>query len=290
MICLVQTSMSLRPTSLALLLLTAVVALLPGQAGAASDERQTAHLRSRLVAAETAAMPGSTLRLGLLFEHDVHWHTYWRNPGDSGLKTEVEWVLPDGVQFLGIDWPAPERFVLSEDIVNFGYSGRTLLPMRLSLSADYAGDVLPLTLKARWLICEHECIPGKAEYTMSLPVQRRGAATVDQRWAADFARSAARQPQALTIDASLRATADALQLTLRGERVPADLAQWTLFPIAEELIAYNRLPQWQAQAGQWQTPLKRSDYFATLPAQSDWVLVKGEQALWFTARAETTSK
>ena len=280
-----QASLSQKPALLAVVLLAAATALLPDQADAASDERQTAHLRSRLVAAETAVRPGTTLMLGLLFEHDEHWHTYWRNPGDSGLKTEVEMSLPDGLQFHGIDWPAPERFVLSEDITNFGYSGRRLLPLRVTVPANFSGDNLPITVKARWLICEHECIPGKAEYTMNLPVQRDAAAVTDARWAADFADSAVRQPQPAAIEAVLQTTSDALQLTLSGSAVPTNLADWTLFPVAEEVIDYGSAPVWQARAGQWQTQLTRSDYFSQLPTGSEWLLVKGKQALVFTARA-----
>lgn len=253
---------------------------------AVSAPKQTAHLRSQLVAADTAVRPGGTLQLGLLFEHDEHWHTYWRNPGDSGLKTEVELSLPDGVQFHGIDWPAPERFVLSPEITNFGYSGRTLLPMRLTVPASYASENFSIQLKARWLICEHECIPGKAEYQLSLPVQRTGAASPDARWVADFARSAARQPQPAAITATLQLTADGVQLNLAGDAIPRDLANWNLFPVVEELIDYGTLPNWQLRSGEWQTSLQRSDYFTDLPERSEWLLVKGDQALMFTADAK----
>ncbi len=254
---------------------------------AASELRQTQHLQSRLVVAQTTAQPGSVLTVGLLLEHDPHWHTYWRNPGDSGLKTEIELSVPAGVQVSGIDWPAPERFPLSETIVNFGYSGRTLLPVRLSVPANFAGDRLLISAKARWLICESECIPGTADYALSVPVQATGTPQVDEHWRSDFARSALRQPQPSAIEAVLRADNDgALLLTLAGADVPSELASWTLFPLAEELISYSVLPRWQLLAGSWQTPLKRSDYFAGLPTRSDWLLVKGDRALLFTAQAE----
>src|SRR5688500_5814676 len=96
-------------------------------ATAASPPVRTDHLQSRLVAGTTAAVPGTRLMLGLLLEHDPHWHTYSRNPGDSGLPTELELTLPDGVLAEPIAWPHPQRFELAE-IVNFGYGGRRLLP------------------------------------------------------------------------------------------------------------------------------------------------------------------
>ncbi len=279
--------MSVHPTlHLWIALLTLGLAMAPSRGHGASEERQTAHLRSRVVAAEMAAQPGQTVTLGLLFEHDEHWHTYWRNPGDSGLKTEVEMRLPDGVQFLGIDWPAPQRFELGE-LVNFGYDGRTLLPLRLAIPADYNADTLPIAINARWLICESECIPGKADYALTLPVQRGGTVAVDPRWRADFARSARRQPQPAVMAATLRANGDGLLLTLTGADLPEELSDWILFPVAEELIAYGPRPRWQRRDAAWQAILIRSDYFTALPTNSDWLLVNGDRALAFRASADS---
>lgn len=274
-----------RPMTLRFLFLS-LLALSWSLTGLAASEPQlTDHLRSQLVAAETAAQPGRTLDIGLLFEHDEHWHTYWVNPGDSGLKTEVELTLPEGVSASGIQWPAPQRFLLGE-LVNFGYDGRTLLPMQLTIPADYAASTLPITVSARWLICEHECIPGKADYRFELPVAN--AAEPDSRWAEDFAKARARQPQSMDIAANISEHEDnTLQMTLNGADLPENLSDWTLFPIAEELIAYGPLPQWQPAGQGWQTALTRSDYYQRLPETSDWLLVQGDRALRFTATASS---
>ena len=119
----------------ALVLLAALPA--PAVVAGASPPVQTDHLQSRLVAETTAAVPGTRLTLGLLLEHDPRWHTYWSNPGDSGLPTTLEFTLPDGVVAEQIAWPHPERFELS-GIVNFGYGGRRLLPISITLPAGYA--------------------------------------------------------------------------------------------------------------------------------------------------------
>ena len=41
--------------------------------------------------------PGKPVWLGLAIDHQPHWHTYWKNPGDSGLPTTLQWQLPAGV-------------------------------------------------------------------------------------------------------------------------------------------------------------------------------------------------
>ena len=36
--------------------------------------------------------------IGIKFDLDNGWHTYWRNPGDSGGPLEVKWNLPNNLE------------------------------------------------------------------------------------------------------------------------------------------------------------------------------------------------
>ena len=78
------------------------------------------HVAVELIAERTALVPGGTAWLGLRLRHDPHWHTYWINPGDSGLETRLKWTLPPGFQAGAIAWPAPRRLAAGE-LTNFGY-------------------------------------------------------------------------------------------------------------------------------------------------------------------------
>jgi len=79
---------------------------------------------ARLVPEAATIMPGGTLWVDLHLDIAPGWHTYWRNPGDSGLPTEIAWELPAGFSAGEIAWPAPERFVVGT-IGNYGYHGST---------------------------------------------------------------------------------------------------------------------------------------------------------------------
>jgi thiol:disulfide interchange protein len=261
---------------LALLPLLAAL-LVPVAAAAASPPVRTDHLQSQLVAESTAAVPGTTLTLGLLLEHDPHWHTYWRNPGDSGLPTEMALTLPEGVTAAPIAWPHPQRFVLS-DIVNFGYGDRRLLPVSISIPADYAGRTLPVRAAANWLICEVECIPGKAEYALELPVAPNTEA--DARWTNDFAATRANQPRASEATLTVADDGDAIALTLAGLDATATPAQWQWFPETAEVVANGAQPQWQRAADDWQARWPKSEYFNALPANVALVAVDGDGAAW----------
>ncbi|HEY6087700.1 MAG TPA: protein-disulfide reductase DsbD domain-containing protein, partial [Burkholderiaceae bacterium] len=78
----------------------------PWLAQAATAVVTTEQVRAELVAhAPEGIAPGKPFWLGLQIEHQPHWHTYWKNPGDSGLPTTLSWQLPAGVTAGDIDWP-----------------------------------------------------------------------------------------------------------------------------------------------------------------------------------------
>ena len=58
---------------------------------------KTEHVEAELVSEMRAVVAGQSSWVALRLKHAKDWHTYWRNPGDSGLPTKIEWKLPDGV-------------------------------------------------------------------------------------------------------------------------------------------------------------------------------------------------
>lgn len=256
----------------------ALLALCFGQlALASSPVLRTDHLNSRLVAATTAVVPGETLQVGLLLEHDPHWHTYWQNAGDSGSATQMAFTLPLDFTASDIRWPIPERIPVL-GLVNYGYSNRALLPVDVRVPAGLKADSITLTLKADWLICEEECIPGEGEYAITLPVA--ATAELDTRWAQDFARAEARQPKSDSwIQARYQVEGDTLVLHFSGHDLPADIRDWTLFPGISQLITNAATPIWQQTSNGWQATLPLSEYFAGSPAVFPVLLAKGDTGL-----------
>ncbi len=86
-----------------------VVALaLVGAAAAFAAPVKTEHVEAELVADRAALVPGGELTVALRLAIAPGWHTYWRNPGDSGLPTTIAWQLPAGITAGPIEWPAPQ--------------------------------------------------------------------------------------------------------------------------------------------------------------------------------------
>ncbi len=151
----------------------------------------TGQVRAELLAhAPQGVAPGATVWLGLRLQHAPQWHTYWKNPGDSGLPTELSWTLPAGVSAGAVDWPTPRKFPLGT-LANYGYEGTVLLPVPLTIAQAPSGATLPITLEATWLACRQECIPEEGRFTLNLPVQGSTASH-----AAEFDAALARRPVA----------------------------------------------------------------------------------------------
>ncbi|SEK86353.1 thiol:disulfide interchange protein DsbD [Roseateles sp. YR242] len=148
-------------------------------ASSAVDRASTDEVSVRLLTASRTVQPGQTLLLGLEQRISPHWHTYWRNPGDSGQPTSISWDLPAGAQASDIHWPAPQRFDVGP-ITNYGYENQTLLLTEVKLPASLTpGQTIQLKADATWLVCREECIPQQATLTLHLPVAAQAAASED---------------------------------------------------------------------------------------------------------------
>ena len=180
--------------------------LLPAAVLAAAGESvATDNVKARLVSEVNGVVPGGSFWVALEFDIRDGWHTYWRNPGDSGQATTLVWKLPPGVSAGGIVWTAPHRFELPP-LVNYGYAKHAVHLVKISTPADLpAGVPLELQAKASWLVCADVCIPESADLRLLLPVGAH-AATLDAAAAPLFAAARAQLPDAApaAADASVR--------------------------------------------------------------------------------------
>ena len=128
-----------------------------------------------LVSETTHLVPGETAWVGLHIKIRPGWHTYWRNPGDSGLPTKIAWSLPNGIAAGDIHWPIPEKFAFGP-LAGFGYKNETLLMVPLAVGAGVgAGEEAKVTANADWLMCADVCVPERATFSLTLPVADRAA-------------------------------------------------------------------------------------------------------------------
>jgi len=247
-------------------------AALLAAAGIAAAPVQTDHVGVELVSARTALVPGRSATLGLRFVHEPHWHTYWINPGDSGLATKLSWQLPAGFHAGEILWPTPQRFDVG-GLFNFGYNGDALLPVQLDVPASAKpGSNAQLAVEARWLVCREECIPGKATLTLDLPIAAEAA--TDPRWQGAFAAARAAQPQpAAGWTGTAQDNGDRIDVELAGANLPHATAL-DAFIVQRQVVGYAP-PQVTHGANALSLSFTKSEYFTGAPAALDLLLIDG---------------
>ncbi|MFT3931028.1 MAG: protein-disulfide reductase DsbD family protein [Spongiibacteraceae bacterium] len=137
---------------------------------AVTDRAATEQVAAQLIASVDSVYPGEKIWIGLQQKIIPHWHTYWINPGDSGLPTKITWQLPPGATAGAIEWPAPTRFDL-EGITNYGYSDEVVLLTQIALPSTLAvGKASEIAAKVDWLVCADVCIPQTVDLSINLPV------------------------------------------------------------------------------------------------------------------------
>ena len=163
-------------------------------------------VKAGLIAETGSIAADATLWVDLHLEIEPGWHVYWRNPGDSGLPTALDWTLPDGFAAGPMLWPVPEHFV-QNGIGNYGYAGRAdlLVPIKAAKNVA-AGQTVRLAAEASWLVCADICIPGGAKLSLSLPVESQPAAA-DPAAAPLLAAARSRLPQPARFETRFEARA-----------------------------------------------------------------------------------
>ncbi len=205
-------------------------------AAAEAEIVRTPHVEAELVAGTAAARPGGTVHVALRHKIKPGWHTYWRNPGDSGEPTRLTWALPQGWSAGEIIWPRPERQPIGP-LVYYGYSGEVLLPVAVRVPATArTGETVRLTAKADWLVCADICVPEEATLSLDMPVVAGPAAPHPEHGEAVTAALAAAPKRGLLTGAAAL-EGGRLKLAVLGAPVSGrHIAQAYFFPYDGALI------------------------------------------------------
>ena len=271
------------------------LALASALKGGASHVVKTDQVRAELlVHAPKGIQAGSTFWLGLQIEHQPQWHTYWQNPGDSGLPTQMQWQLPTGLQAGEIAWPLPKKIPIGT-LANYGYEGRLLLSVPITVSANFQFPPtggLPLRLQADWLVCRQECIPQEGQFGLNLP---SNAPQTQHTQLFEAAR--ALSPQALPqlnpsgnwiSGGQTTVSDDGQQLSLQVHGLPAGWRGQTLiaFPITANVV-HNAAKPSQGQDKGWTQSWQGAVWRAQIPVSPErgdspktmrWVIAAGQES------------
>jgi thiol:disulfide interchange protein/DsbC/DsbD-like thiol-disulfide interchange protein len=244
-----------------------------------SATSNTPQVQAELTAhAPQGVQAGQVVWVGLQMTHQPEWHTYWRNPGDSGLPTQLEFNLPAGVQAGDIAWPLPHK-LQAGNLTNYGFDNTALLAVPLTVSQQFkpsAHNTLDIQLHASWLVCRMECIPQEGDFALSIPVNSSYAPH-----ARAFASALAQQPKTLP-SAKVSSHFEGRHLIVQISGLPADLQgkKLEVYPEAPELVASatdehpEATQSWQGD--RWTVQLPLSNLRQGNPTQLGLLLTQGQ--------------
>jgi thiol:disulfide interchange protein/DsbC/DsbD-like thiol-disulfide interchange protein len=229
----------------------------------ARDVAKVDQVHIRLIAEQQALVAGQRQWFGLVLNHEPGWHTYWRNPGDSGLATTASWRLQDERGATSVEprlisqaWPTPSRLAVGP-LANYGYENQVVLGFELEIPKGLNGS-RRLIAEVNWLVCKDVCIPGEAKLAIALPVVASAQQAPPGRDAPLFAEMRGRLPvqadwgQGVAIDAQ----ANALVLWGQGDW---QSRQGLWFVELEELTNPAAGQSWFAQPQGWLVKIPLSE-------------------------------
>ncbi|MEE4295570.1 MAG: protein-disulfide reductase DsbD domain-containing protein [Wenzhouxiangella sp.] len=248
---------------------------------------QRPHIEVELVSETLSIQSGEPFRVGLRMLPEQGWHTYWINPGDSGLPIVMDWTLEAGTEVSQVDWPYPQRLPIGH-LVNYGYEGEHLLPVTITPPAGLSsGEDFTIDLYADWLVCKVECIPGDAHLRLTLPV-RDQVPPINPRTKSLFEWADRRLPEAAAWDSFF--STDGGQLSIQVE-IDRDLPSqgWLFFPAEENIIDHAESSFITFDGGLIQISTPLSTYFTGAPDELPFVLVHPDTGTAFSLKASADS-
>ena len=238
---------------------------------ACSESSASEHMKLELISEQDAIVPGQQLWMGIRFDLQDGWHTYWMNPGDSGEAPRIEWQLPAGFRAGTIQWPFPAR-LCTPPLVDYGYEHQVLLMAAVQVPSRWReAEIETITARVRYLVCREVCIPGEERLQLTLPVRGRAAnSSLGHMFDVTRQRLPQRAPGNWKI--SVASLANEFALNLRAEKL---LGSVQFFPVNEEQIENAALQRTSPIPGGVRLHLLKSKHLLKPVSRLEGVLVVG---------------
>ncbi|MGD9347469.1 MAG: protein-disulfide reductase DsbD family protein [Candidatus Aminicenantes bacterium] len=243
----------------------------------ATISQESANVNVGLTTEIKSIQPGRSFSVGLFFKLEKGWHTYWLNPGDSGLPVAISWKLPPGFIHGDIQWPYPS-LLGTDSVANFGYEEEVLLITDIRASPDAnIGETIKIEAEVEWLVCKEECLPGHAVLSVNLPVDAKEPA-FDPVWKAKFTDTRKKLP-VLSQDWPVHAAIEKDHLFLQVRHAPwfkDDMLEIYFFPEQAELFDHSEPQIVKNNDNGYTIQVKLSKLAQKFPSKLEGVLVSDQ--------------
>lgn len=154
-------------------------------------------IQMHLILENETIQPGKPFWVAVKMQLKDGWHSYWKNPGDAGVATAINWQLPEGFTAGAIQWPLPKRFAVSA-VIGYGYDSEVILLTQITPPTSIAeGQKFTLKANVSWLVCSDDsCLPGEAQTDLTVSVNN-ATPQISRPAAEVFARGRALLPKTI---------------------------------------------------------------------------------------------
>ena len=166
------------------------------------------------------------------FDLEKNWHTYWKNPGDSGEPASFEWDLPEGFEISEAMWPTPE-LIPYPPLTTFGYTDQLELLFKLSLPEEVKENSV-IAVSSKWLVCADVCIPQEGSVSFDL-------FKANQAYPSQIEQLLSKIKQKIPLDNGKTITSkiEEDRLVLNLEELGLDITDAYFFPFRKDVIDYS---------------------------------------------------
>tara|TARA_B100000575_G_scaffold162649_1_gene129983 strand:- start:778 stop:2835 length:2058 start_codon:yes stop_codon:yes gene_type:complete len=134
--------------------------------GLSSDWVESDKSKVRLISSKTNSDNLNSIFLGLEYQLEPGWKTYWKSPGSGGFPQTIVWNNSENVSDIEINWPTPSKFEIL-GLTSIGYENHVIFPLKINLLDKY--KIAKINLNINYLVCENICIPGNANLYLEIP-------------------------------------------------------------------------------------------------------------------------
>ena len=166
------------------------------------------------------------------FDLEKNWHTYWKNPGDSGEPASFEWDLPEGFEISEAIWPTPE-LIPYPPLTTFGYTDQLELLFKLSLPEGVKENSV-IAVSSKWLVCADVCIPQEGSVSFDL-------FKANQTYPSQIEQLLSKIKQKIPLDNGKTITSkiEEDRLVLNLKELGFDITDAYFFPFRKDVIDYS---------------------------------------------------
>ena len=166
------------------------------------------------------------------FDLEKNWHTYWKNPGDSGEPASFEWDLPEGFEISEAMWPTPE-LIPYPPLTTFGYTDQLELLFKLLLPEGVKENSV-IAVSSKWLVCADVCIPQEGSVSFDL-------FKANQAYPSQIEQLLSKIKQKIPLDNGKTITSkiEEDRLVLNLEELGLDITDAYFFPFRKDVIDYS---------------------------------------------------